>query len=113
MELQYSQRTITIHVIKLIGKLDIVGTGEVEAKFVGHCAGENRRVLVDLSDVDYLASIGIRLLILTAKSVVGRGGRMVLLSPSPKVQTVLEMTGVPGVVPVYSQREAAEAALAA
>ena len=113
MELQYSELDHNIRMIKLCGKLDIFGTGEIETKLAGHCSGENVRVVVDLSEVDFLASIGIRLLTLNARSVVRRGGRMALLNPPPDVHHVLEMTGIPSVIPVYSGYESAEAVLLA
>lgn len=111
MELRYSELDNGIRLIKLKGKLDILGTGEIETKFAGHCAGEKVRAVVDISNVDFLASIGIRLLMLTAKSVVSRGGRMILLNPIPEVQSVLEMTGIPAIIPIYSSMESAETVL--
>jgi anti-anti-sigma factor len=111
MELQYSELNNNIRLLKLKGKFDIVGTGLIENKFAGYCGGENVRVVVDLSDVDFLASIGIRLLTLTAKSMASRGGKMVLLNPNPDVHHVLDVTGIPAIIPVYSQFESAEAVL--
>lgn len=111
MDLQYSELENGIRLIKLSGKLDIDGTGEIETRFREYCSGEKARVAVDLSGVDFLASIGIRLLTLTAKSIASRGGRMVLLNPTPDVQNVLEITGIPAVIPIYSNFESAEAVL--
>jgi anti-anti-sigma factor len=111
MELQYSELENNIRLIKLVGNLDILGTGAIEIKFAGYCAGENPRVLVDLSEVEFLASIGIRLLVLNAKSIASRGGRMVLLGPIPEVRTVLEVTGIPAIIPIYDGFESAEAVL--
>lgn len=113
MELHYSDTENGIRLIRLIGKLDIVGAGEIKTKFTGHCAGEKVRVVVDISKVDFLASIGIRLLMLTAKSVASRGGQMILLNPIPEVQHTLEMTGIPSIIPIYSSMESAEAVLLA
>lgn len=113
MELRYSELENNIRLIKPIGKMDIIGVGMIETKFSGYCAGENPRVLVDLSAVDFLASIGIRLLILKAKSVSSRGGRMVLLNPMPDVRSVLEITGIPAIIPVYDGLESAETVLLA
>jgi len=113
MELQYSKLDNDIRMIKLIGKLDIIGTGEIETKFAEHCAGEKVRVIVDLSEVSFLASIGIRLLMLTAKSVTKRGGKMVIVKPIPDVQHVLEVTGIPAIIPIYSSFESAETILTA
>jgi anti-anti-sigma factor len=113
MELQYSELDNNIRLIRLKGKLDILGTGEIETKFAGYCGGEKARVVVDLTDVEFLASIGIRLLTLTAKSVAGRGGKLVLLNPTPDVYHVLDVTGIPAMIPVYSQLESAERVLLA
>jgi anti-anti-sigma factor len=113
MELHYSELENDIRLIKLIGKLDIVGVGEIEAQFSGYCAGESPRIVVDLSKVDFLASIGIRLLTLTAKSVASHGGRMVLLHPTPDVRHVLEITGIPAVIPIYDGLESAQTVLLA
>ena len=113
MELQYSELENGIRLIKLKGRFDIVGTGEIETKFAGYCAGNAVRIVVDLSEVDFLASIGIRLLILTAKSIASRGGKMVLLNPTPEVQDVLEIAGIPAIIPIYSHLESAETILMA
>jgi anti-anti-sigma factor len=113
MEIQYSDMDNGIGLIKLIGKLDIIGTGQIEIKFAGYCAGDKVRVVVDLSDVDFIASIGIRLLVLTAKSVASRGGKMVMIRPTPEVHSVLEVTGIPAIIPIYSHIESAETVLLA
>jgi anti-anti-sigma factor len=113
MQLDYSEADNGIRLIKLGGKLDIIGAGEIKVKFADYCAGDNIRVLVDLSEVNFLASIGIRLLMLTAKSMSIRGGRMVLLNPTADVKNVLELTGIPAVIPMYESLESAQAVLLA
>ena len=113
MELHYSELENNIRSIKLVGDLDIIGVGAIETKFTGYCAGEKPRVLVDLSEVEFLASIGIRLLTINAKSVASRGGRMVLLNPIPDVRSVLDVTGIPAIIPIYVGRESAETVLLA
>ena len=113
MDLQYRELDNNIRFIKLNGRLDIVGTGEIETRFASYCGGEKARVVVDLSEVEFLASIGIRLLTLTAKSMASRGGRMVLLNPIPEVRDVLDITGIPAIIPIYSEFESAETVLKA
>lgn len=113
MEFQYHELENGIRLIRLAGRLDIVGAGEIETRLAESCAGENARVAIDLSGIDFLASSGIRLLTLTAQSVVRQGGRMVLLNPAPEVHHVLDVTGIPSVIPIHSQMESAQAALLA
>jgi anti-sigma B factor antagonist len=111
MELQFSELAQEISCIELIGTLDTQGVGAIEIKFAGYSSGDHVRVLVDLSRVDFLASIGIRLLVTTAKSVFNRGGKLVLLNPNENVMEVLQMTGVPDIIPVHAERIAAIADL--
>ena len=113
MEIQYSELENQIRLVKLSGRFDIIGTGQVETRFAGYSTGDAVRLIVDLSEVDFLASIGIRLLTLTAKSVASRGGKMVLLNPRPEVLQVLEITGIPAIIPVYSHLESAQTILLA
>jgi anti-anti-sigma factor len=113
MELHYTELDNDIRLIKLNGKLDNFSVNEIDIKFAGHCAGEKVRMIVDLSGVEFLASIGIRLLTSNAKSLSTRGGKLVLLSPIPDVYNVLEMTGIIPVIPVFSDLETASAALKA
>lgn len=111
MELQYSELDNGIRLIELDGALDMNGTYAIEVQFVRHCAGENVRILVDLSQVNYISSIGIPMLVNSAKSVERHGGKMVLLNPQKPVEDILEMAGIPLVIPVYYDFEAAKAAL--
>jgi anti-anti-sigma factor len=113
MDLQYNELENNIRVIKLIGRLDILGVGDIETKFTGYCAGEHPRVLVDLSEVEYLASIGIRLLTINARSIASRAGRIVLLGPIPEVRNILEITGIPAIIPMCDLLESAEVVLLA
>lgn len=113
MELLYSELDNGIRLIKLTGRLDSAGFEKIDLKFTSHCSGDRIRVLVDLSGVEFLASIGIRMLTLKAQSLSARGGRMVLLDPIADVRNVLEMAGIPEIIPTYESRESAEAVLLA
>ena len=113
MEIKFSELNDGINAIKLCGRLDIMGTGEIETKFAGYCSGDRIRVIVDLSELDYIASIGIRLLVMNAKSIASRQGKMVLLNPNPQTMSVLELAGIPSIIPIYSHLESAEAVLLA
>jgi len=111
MKLDYSELDGGIRLIKLSGVLDLNGTYSVEVPFVRHCGGDNVHVLVDLSRVSYISSVGIPMLVNTAKSVVNRGGKMALLQPQDSVIKVLEMVGIPQIIPIYNDLNSALAGL--
>ena len=49
---------------------------------------------VDLTNMTYVASAGLRVLVAIDKLTVARGGTMRVLHPCPDVMEVLEMTGL-------------------
>ena len=63
--------------------------------------------------MSFLASIGIRTLLLGAKAVQRRGGCFVLLNPVEQVERVLDVMGMTDLMPIYSDSEAAMAAASA
>jgi len=109
MELQYAELDNGIRLITLIGILDMQGTFSVEVQFARHCSGDGVRVLVDLSKVTYLSSIGIPMLINTARSVASQGGKMGLLGPIYDVHRVLDITGATQIIPIYHDFDTAVA----
>ena len=107
MRIQYSELKGNVRLIKLSGALDIHGVSDVEMDFVRICTGDNICVLVDLSKVNYISSIGIPLLVNSAKSLARQGGKMVLLNPKKPVENVLEVTGIPLIIPIYQNVDTA------
>ena len=97
--------------ISLSGRLDIQGTAAIDAKFTALASSAQRRVVVDLTQVSFLASIGIRALITSAKALQQRGGRMVLCcGDNAAVTKTLETTGIDALIPMYADASAAELA---
>jgi anti-sigma B factor antagonist len=99
--------------IILIGRLDIQGTGEVENTFTFQSAVEKAAILVDMSQVDFIASVGMRIFVSNAKALGRRGGKMVIFNPQPLVREVLEKVGINVLVPIYTDFDEACAALMA
>jgi len=111
MELTFRELKNGIRLLKLAGELDLQGVGEIETKFGAYTAVEKPLILVDLEEVIFLASIGIRMLVSTAKVVVRRGGKLILLNPQPNVLTVLQMAGILEIIPSFDDLESATKAL--
>ncbi len=100
--------------IVIAGRLDIPGTDSVASRLVELAAAAKKAVVVDLSAVKFLASVGIGALIASAKAVKQRGGKMVLVvNDGSTVRMSLEATGVDQLIPVFdSVADAEKAALA-
>ena len=100
--------------IVILGRLDISGTELVAGELERLAAAPKKGVVVDLSSLKFLASIGIRALFKSAKAVKERGGKMVLVvGTNSSVVMSLEATGVNTLIPMFkSEAEAERAAVA-
>lgn len=109
MHMQTEELAPGIIKASLAGRLDIGGSQEIDPPFnvlTASCRG----LIVDLSQVEFVGSIGLRTLITGARAVARKGGRMVLLRPQPAVETVLVTSGIDAVVPIlHDPGEAARA----
>jgi anti-anti-sigma factor len=99
--------------ISLVGRMDIIGTQQVDLKLTALTSTRKAQVLVDLSNVTFLASIGIRTLVNIAKAQKLRGGAVVLYKPTTQVEEVLKATGIATIIPIAHDMEAAHGALTA
>ena len=62
-------------------------------------AGSRSKLLVDMTNVSFLSSMGIRSLLTVAKTISRRGGKVVLLQPNALVTKVLLTTGTQTMLP--------------
>lgn len=114
MPIEYDDSNADFRLIKISGRLDIPGTGEIEGKFAALAASEQLPVIVDLTEVSFLASIGIRAIITNAKAQLQRGGKLVLfVGDNATVAKTLEMTGIDTLVPMFADLADATKAVAA
>jgi anti-sigma B factor antagonist len=113
MPIDFEDSSTEYRLIKLSGRLDIPGTGAIETKFAALAASAKHKIIVDLTAVSFLASIGIRAIISNAKAQQQRGGRMVLfVGENAPVAKTLEATGIDALIPMFQDlAEARKAAL--
>lgn len=98
--------------VVLSGRLDIMGA-DVVALPLATLSGSKDALLLDMANVTFMASIGIRHLVASAKSLGRRGGKLILLNPSPIVTEVLTTSGVVSLMAIVRSLEEAQALLGA
>src|SRR4051812_34317865 len=97
--------------IVILGRLDLTGTESVAGELEKLAAAPKKGVVVDVSGLKFLASLGIRALLKSAKAVEQRGGRMVLVvGTNAQVVMSLEATGVSDVLQTFESSGEAERA---
>ncbi len=84
MDLQVTESDDGILRARLIGRLDMMGTTQIEDQFTFNVSTRKAPVVVDLSDVDFIASIGMRMLVKNAKAIGRRGEKWAFMHRSPR-----------------------------
>ena len=92
--------------VALDGRFDIQGAQEVDSRF-DELAKSSKALVVDLTKVSFLASLGIRTLMLSAKTLIRNGGEMSVCGASESVEKVLRTTGFNEVAGLYPDYETA------
>src|SRR5689334_12580286 len=77
MEMQYSDIGLVRRVV-FVGRLDTAGVDRVETRFGAAVVAAGKNTVVDLSQVSFLASLGIRMLITTARSLSRKRAKLAM-----------------------------------
>jgi anti-anti-sigma factor len=94
----------------LVGRLDIAGA-EVIALPLATLAGGKTSVILDVSGVTFVASIGLRHLVLATRALSRRGGKLVLVNPTAMVRDVLVTSGLTDLMSIVATESEAYALL--
>ncbi len=93
------------------GRIDATNAGMAERDVMAILENAGPSIILDLSEVDYVSSAGLRVLLVGAKTARAKGGKAVIVAPRPAVLDVLRMSGFDKIIPVASSRDAAQATL--
>lgn len=98
--------------VRLLGRLDAAGAEAIGLRFTAAVAAAERPALVDFADVEFVASMGLRLLLSTARALRQKGAGLCLYAPRAEVREVLEDAAIDQLVGVAADLEDARRRLA-
>ena len=94
-------------ILALSGKLDATTAKTFEDRILGVINSGTQRLVVDLSQLDYVSSSGLRVLILAAKRLQTVDGKIVLCSMKDHVRQVFDLAGFSSMLSIYASRDEA------
>ncbi|HKD55044.1 MAG TPA: STAS domain-containing protein [Steroidobacteraceae bacterium] len=109
MQMQLGDAGEGILNVLLVGRLDTPGVDSIETPLTAHLVPRGARAIVDLSQVAFLGSGGIRMFITIARALGRKGGKLVLYGAQPLVAEVLQTTSLNDIVPIRADATAAAA----
>ncbi len=95
--------------VTLSGRLDGQTVGDCQATLKAEISGHTRFLTFDLDGLDYISSMGIRLLLQYRKLIEGREGKMVMANLQPQIAKVIDIANVLPTWGIFASIEEADA----
>lgn len=110
MNISHLELDNDIQKVVLSGSLDVAGSAEADGP-LADISSKNDKVIIDMTSVDFLASVGIRILVRSAKDIGGRGGKFAVFGANDTARRVLKTTGLDEIIPMTATEAEAIAAV--
>ncbi len=105
-----------VRVIAVSGRIDQSSADTFDKAlkpFLDTCRSDEPPLIIDFSGVDYISSVGLRVLMLASRQVKTQSGRIGIAALTPVVAEVFQISRFNLVFQVFATQEAAAAALSA
>lgn len=94
-------------IFRIKGRLDTISSAMIEKRIFDSINEGNEKILIDLADVIYLSSAGMRMFLSTTKKLRSISGRLLVCSTTPSVLDLFKMSGFDHVLELFATEEEA------
>lgn len=101
------ERKAGLVILGLSGKLDATTAKTFEEKILAEIDSGDRQFVIDLSQLEYVSSSGLRVFLLAAKRLHSTDGKIVLCSLKEHVRQVFDLAGFSSIFSIYGSRDEA------
>ena len=106
-----SSRKTGVYAVKPQGRLDSDTYPILEEKIDSLLASATRVLILDMSDLDYISSAGVRVVFKAKKSLSASGGQLMLANLKPQIRKVFEIINALPSMSIFKNIEEADAYL--
>ena len=99
MELSHEKKGDNL-IITIKGRLDADTTPEAEKAIRKIIDDGNSRILFNLGDLEYLSSVGLRVVLWVTKEIASKKGKVVLCSLNKYVKEIFEVSGFESLIAI-------------
>ena len=94
-----------IAILELVGRMDATTTPEFESTSQALLAAGQRKLLVDMTQLEYISSAGLRGILGLVKGAKGLSGKLAFCALSPMVAEVFRISGFSSILTVCDSRQ--------
>jgi len=96
-----------VAIVAVNGRVDSATAPDLENALKKLVETEKTQIVLDLMDVEYMSSAGLRAMVSTLKSVKRVNGDLRVANPSPRVDEVLRLAVLTSIFSIYRSRDEA------
>lgn len=96
-----------ITILELRGRLDASTSNRLEEKLLALIDSGKKQLIIDFTNVDYISSSGLRVLVIAAKKLKNVEGKIALSSMKDFIKSVFDIAGFSSIFPIFHSKEEA------
>jgi anti-anti-sigma factor len=94
-------------VVEISGSIDALTSRELQSHIENLIDLGNRNIVIDLEQVEFMSSAGLRVMLAMSKRINQAGERFSLAAPRPVIENMLRVSGFIGILKVFPSTELA------
>lgn len=98
----HQSSTLIVH---MKGRIDASSAKDLEQQVLQHIQAGETQLILDFSEVDYISSAGLRVVLLIAKQLNGKGGSFKLCKMNEIILNVFEISGFSQLFSIFNTLE--------
>ena len=98
----YEQRRADTLILQPTGRLDSNSAQDLQGELTRRLSDGETSIVLDLKDLDYISSAGLRVLLLIGKELQKKNGRLSLCALNNTVREVFEISGFISLFPIHT-----------
>lgn len=97
--------------VALGGRLDTHSFDELDRRLAPVLASDIRSLVLDLAELEYISSAGVRSIFKARKALAARSGKVLVLNPQPQIKKVFDVVKAVPLNEIFTSTEEADAYL--
>ena len=93
MEIKVNMKNDNL-IISLIGRLDTMTSQKFEEKIKSISFDEIRNITINMKELEYVASAGLRVILMLNKKIIKNGGKLKIINANNVIKELFTMVGM-------------------
>lgn len=100
-------KTSPVITLELKGRMDAITSDQLDGTISTLLAQRETQFVIDFSQLEYISSSGLRVLLIAAKKLKNADGQLILCSLNDQIKTIFDISGFSSIFSIVQSRKEA------